>query len=332
MEELQHAARQWAEYDPNPVTSKYVLDLVDSNDTDALQNLFGKGRIGFGTAGLRARMFPGPCNMNDLVVLQASQGLAAYCKSNLIGRKDVIPIAVIGYDHRASDKWNLSSQRFAKITKLVFEQAGIRSVLLDGFVPTPLVAFSIKHVASVMNDRWGSEGKELQCVAGIMVTASHNPKDDDGYKVYLGDGCQIRSPADAEIAASIEHPENLTPWTNYSIMLEDNESITNKVETEILVNKYFEALQSKLSTGQYLIHKDNFEDPTWKPPKMMYTAMHGVGAPWAKRSFEAFSFPSDGSFYELCPSQELPDPTFPTVSFPNPGEGISMFYILRIIN
>lgn len=324
IEKIKQSAKQWADYDPNLITSKYVLDLLAIDDTDALRELFGKGRIGFGTAGLRARMHPGPCCMNDLVVLQASQGLITYCKDQLVGQENVIPVAVVGYDHRANAKWNLSSERFAQITKLAFENAGIRCVLLDGFVPTPLVAFSIKHVASIMNEKWGSDGKELKCVVGIMVTASHNPKDDDGYKVYLGDGCQICSPADAEIAASIECPENLKPWNNnYSKALESNDAnLTNKSETHILAERYFSALQSNLSTQQYILNKDLFDHSSWKPPKVMYTAMHGVGASWAKRSFEAFSFPCDSTFFESCPSQEIPDPTFPTISFPNPGKNI----------
>jgi len=299
-------ASDWAKNDPNELTSQFVRDAVDSGNIHEVNELFN-GRIGFGTAGLRAKMYPGPKNMNDLVVLQTSQGLASYCVENHNSKK--IPAAIVGYDHRACTKWNLSSERFAKITKLAFEHAGIHCILLDGFVPTPLVSYSIKHVSNIL-------GKKYECVVGVMVTASHNPKEYDGYKVYLGDGCQIRPPYDTDIAASIIQPKNLKPWFEYAQKIDC--IATDIRSTEKLTSMYFSALEDELCISQYKKSFECYESKTWKVPKVMYTAMHGVGTPFAKRAFRAFHLPD--SFFCVCELQSSPDPKFPTVSFPNPEE------------
>ena len=108
--------------------------------------------------------------------------------------------AVVGYDHRRNDVLNISSERFAKITKAVFAEAGIKTTLLSGLIPTPLVPFSVQA---------------LGCACGVMVTASHNPAADDGYKLYWGNGCQITSPHDKLIAEEIE--KSLEPWREYNV-------------------------------------------------------------------------------------------------------------------
>jgi hypothetical protein len=136
--------------------------------------------------------------MNDLTVVQTAQGLARYCLKHhdaSLGK----PCIVVGYDHRNNPNLQISSLSFAILSSLVFAEAGIDCLLLDGFVLTPLVPFVLRKV---------------KAVAGIMVTASHNPKLDDGYKVYASDGCQIRAPMDKEISAEIM--KNLDPWTDYS--------------------------------------------------------------------------------------------------------------------
>lgn len=180
-------AKSWAQIDPNEKTSQYVLDLIQSSSS-SLESLFPTdgSRIGFGTAGLRSAMKPGPLGMNDLVIIQATQGLAKYClqvaadnnteqeqeqkqkhnkSSTLLSSTKKKLIAVIGYDHRSNAQMNLSSKSFALLTKLVFLEAGFECILLDGFVPTPLVAYSTT---------------KLQAAVGIMITASHNPKNDAG--------------------------------------------------------------------------------------------------------------------------------------------------------
>ena len=311
--QLMARAEAWHQQDPNVACAAYVADLVrkaGENDTKAsneLQELFPDGkRISFGTAGLRSAMKPGPLGMNDLVVVQTAQGLAKYClRQNDTSHGRLC--AVIGYDHRANDKLELSSLSFACLSAMVFEQAGMECVLLDGFVATPLVPFCMSQISNA--------------VVGIMITASHNPKQDAGYKVYWSDGCQIRSPTDVEIAASIN--ENLVPWTDYRTALQKRKEdfagdsclgLSSPEATMDFISKYFAAIKaSGLWTNQAKLISD---DKTWEPPTFCYTAMHGVGYQFAKASFENFGLPA----FLSVPDQEQPDPTFPTVTFPNPEE------------
>ena len=313
-------AKEWRRLDPNQTTSTYVQNLItqteEGNNDDAskeLETLFNAPRIQFGTAGLRSRMEPGPSGMNDLVVIQTAQGLARYVldtmeKKHLSahGRRLTSVKAVVGYDHRSTSKFNVSSKQFAMYTKLVFEQAGIQCTLLDGYVATPILAYAVNNInASV----------------GVMVTASHNPKQDDGYKVYWGDGCQIRPPIDKGIADTIIKEENLVPWVDYGEMLENRKGQSNETEcyglsdpiqTKIIEDSYFQSIKS----SGLVADMNKAKDTTFLGPKFAYTAMHGVGYPYAKRSFETFNLPP----FLSVPSQEKPDPDFSTVPFPNPEE------------
>ena len=318
-------AKDWSHADPNPVTSAYVKALVckaeaeeEGNDhQDSLQELLclfppHNKRIGFGTAGLRGPMQPGPLGMNDLVVIQTAQGLASYllrCRreeeseeSSSTHRR--VLSAVVGYDHRAHSSFSLSSKQFAMYTKLVFESKGISCMLLDGYVATPILAFAVGNVGASI---------------GIMVTASHNPKQDDGYKVYWNDGCQIRPPIDADIASAILEKENLVPWIDYGEKLRCLEKefgegecygLSSPKETRMIEDAYYQSIcESGLvfevgnAAGFHL-------------PKFAYTAMHGVGLPYAKRSFSTFGLPP----FLPVPSQQHPDANFSTVPFPNPEE------------
>jgi phosphomannomutase len=331
--------RDWIQKDPNQETAEYVRALIDratssqgdggehehlssgaSVDDGAvgeasrreLAALFPPDgrRIGFGTAGLRSAMVPGPTGMNDLTVVQAAQGLARFCLANC--NEPTSPAkrvsAVIGYDHRANAALNLSSLQFALLTTLVFLEAGLDCVLLDGYVATPLVPFCMQ---------------QTQSRVGIMITASHNPKRDAGYKVYLrhpeemgGYACQIRSPTDQEIAACIV--DNLDPWIEYSPRLQRQRDehgdpcagLSQPERTKELISKYFQAVQSSgLVTGQARLCTNS-------PPKFCYTAMHGVGHSFAVRMFEAFGL----SPFASVPAQQSPDCNFPTIPFPNPEE------------
>mmetsp|Transcript_16920 Transcript_16920/g.32040 ORF Transcript_16920/g.32040 Transcript_16920/m.32040 type:complete len:613 (-) Transcript_16920:87-1925(-) len=300
-------AKDWLRYDPHEKTKKYVNALLDtlddSKDSKAeLEALFPSdgSRIGFGTAGLRSAMKPGPLGMNDLVIIQTTQGLATYCQKeaatdNQAGKssKDEKLLAVIGYDHRAKPDLDLSSKNFALLARAVFLEAGFECVLLDGYVATPIVAYAITR---------------LNAAVGIMVTASHNPKDDAGFKVYWNDGCQIRSPIDGYIAKSITEKENLCPWIDYNQRMQQ-ETTGNTDVTDSIIKDYYQAVASSgLVTGQSkkLLHR----------PKICYTAMHGVGYLFALKVFQTFNF---DEFYSV-PEQQEPDHTFRTVPFPNPEE------------
>jgi phosphomannomutase len=317
--ELLHAAKEWARLDPNPETSIYVQNLVARVEVEGgddiafreLDSLFASGRIQFGTAGLRGPMEPGPSGMNDLVVIQSAQGLARYILDTNGGNTHLR--AVVGYDHRSNSKFNrsISSKIFAMYTKLVFEYAGIECTLLDGFVPTPIVSYAVKS---------------LDAAVGIMVTASHNPKQDNGYKVYWSDGCQIRSPMDAGIANEIVKDENLVPWIDYGKQLQlqklkvesDGEcfGLSDPTRTKCIEDAYFQSIISSGVTDAGSTGMNGATHNIISQPQFAYTAMHGVGCPYARRSFQAFNIPP----FLVVPSQEKPDPDFPTVPFPNPEE------------
>merc|ERR1712166_73069 len=268
-------AAEWAEWDPNELTK----------------------RLAFGTAGLRGPMGPGTNAMNDLLVIQTTQGLVRYviqqngaAPSPAVGDKRSAESPkwqiVIGYDHRAHPDWGLSSERFARLTAAVVAAAGLEPVLLAGFVPTPLVAF-----ATTVGER---------AVAGVMVTASHNPAADNGYKVYWREGVQFTEPHDSAIAAEIL--EQLKPWQQY-----DADAVPLATEfTATISDQYYQAMKAKLYRAV----------PKGPAPKVLYTAMHGVGLPWVRRSFAEFELPA----FEVEPSQCDADANFPTVSFPNPEE------------
>ncbi|KAI9500420.1 hypothetical protein BX070DRAFT_60113 [Coemansia spiralis] len=225
-------------------------------------------------------MEAGYSRLNQLTVIIASQGLAAYVERevpNALSRG-----VVVGHDHRHN------SNVFAQLTMRAFLDHGFKVYFYPGLGPTPQVPFAIKH---------------LEAACGVMITASHNPKDDNGYKVYWENGAQIKPPLDAGIAQSIR--ENNTPknWDAASV-----ESETNVVDvTESMMNAYYKAAQS-------LVRNPELNRAT--KLKYVYTPMHGVGAPFAARILEAFGLPP----YIPVPEQASPDPDFPTVAFPNPEE------------
>ncbi len=313
-------ARAWVACDPNSKTRNHVQKLLDQREEATsekqLASLFPSdgSRIGFGTAGLRSAMKPGPLGMNDLVIIQTTQGLARYCqefarkKSGGSDNENKKLLAVVGYDHRANTDLNLSSKSFAILTKLAFEESGMDCILLEGYVATPILAYATT---------------KLNAAVGIMVTASHNPKEDAGFKVYWSDGCQIRSPTDAHIAEYIMKAENLKPFADYETKVKDIISESGEAQdasssyglgnvsvTSSIVDDYFNAIrQSGLVTGQ-----GARTDIT--KPKIAYSAMHGIGHRWAKRSVETFGL---DPFFSV-PQQQEPDHDFPTVPFPNPEE------------
>ncbi|HSO65328.1 MAG TPA: phospho-sugar mutase, partial [Ornithinibacter sp.] len=180
--DLLAAARAWAGDDPDPVTRAELTGLADaaeSGDEAAAVELADamSGLLEFGTAGLRGHLGGGPNRMNRAVVIRAAAGLTAYLKT-----LDPEPFVVVGYDARTN------SDVFAHDTCAVVVGLGGRAAVLPHPLPTPVLAYAIRH---------------LGADAGVMVTASHNPPEDNGYKVYVGDGSQIVSPVDGLIAAEI---------------------------------------------------------------------------------------------------------------------------------
>ena len=265
-------ARTWLAEDPDADTREELGKLIEAGDVAELTERFS-GTLQFGTAGLRGELGAGPMRMNRAVVIRAAAGLAAYLKKN--GHTDGTGTVVIGYDarHKSAD--------FARDTAAVMVGAGLRAAVLPRPLPTPVLAFAIRH---------------LGAIAGVEVTASHNPPRDNGYKVYLGDGSQIVPPADAEIAAEIEAVNSLhdvpRPTDGWEIL------------DDAVLDAYLARTDAVLAP----------DSP--RTARTVYTAMHGVGKDVLLAAFARAGFPEP----VLVAEQAEPDPDFPTVAFPNPEE------------
>ena len=274
--ELLEPARAWMAADPDDRMRDQLTRLIDraeGGDVEALDELADAfdGTLEFGTAGLRGRVGPGPNRMNVVVVARAAAGLARYVLAHGGGA------VVVGHDARHD------SDLFARTTAQILTGAGLSVMMLPGRLPTPVLAFAIRS---------------LGCAAGVMVTASHNPAEDNGYKVYLGDGVQIVPPADAEIARHIADVAALGPVAD---LPHGGEWDTLGDE---IVARYVAKVASTLEAG---------------PPlhvKLAYTAMHGVAGSTFLRVLEESGFPEP----VIVEEQFSPDPDFPTVPFPNPEE------------
>eukprot|EP01006_Ploeotia_vitrea_P055746 TRINITY_DN68029_c6_g1_i1.p1 TRINITY_DN68029_c6_g1~~TRINITY_DN68029_c6_g1_i1.p1 ORF type:complete len:603 (+),score=67.13 TRINITY_DN68029_c6_g1_i1:35-1810(+) len=275
-------AREWVSIDPNPTTKAEIQGFIDANDTEELQKRFQK-RIIFGTAGLRAKMQGGPAFMNQLVVLQTSQGMAEYL-SSVVAKED--RKIVVGFDHRHN------SRAFACSAIAVFKQAGFTVYAFPEQVGTPFVPFAVGH---------------FKCCAGVMITASHNPKADNGFKVYGSNTCQIIPPLDDHISDAIQ--KNLKPWTSYELTDKAFEGTIDCLEE--IQTAYTKAVIEQCLLGLSTINKDA------PPLRAVYTPMHGVGCKYVEALFDKTAV---ACTLLPTPSQKDPDPEFPTVSFPNPEE------------
>lgn len=278
------AVTAWINEDPDTATRTELSELLaaheagDAEATAALADAFS-GTLQFGTAGLRGRLGGGPNRMNRVVVIRAAAGLAAYLRDTL-GEGFTV---VIGYDAR------YNSDVFARDTASVITGAGGHALLLDRCTPTPTLAFALRH---------------LSADAGVMVTASHNPPQDNGYKVYLGgravtdsgQGAQIVPPYDAEIAARIAAVGPLStvpmPESGWDMLGEE------------LVEEYTATAAKAGRMGAAA------------PLKIVLTAMHGVGGEVCREALARVGFDD----VVVVPEQFEPDPDFPTVTFPNPEE------------
>jgi phosphomannomutase len=268
------AARRWRDEDPDPETRAEVDALVAAGDEAALADRFG-ARLQFGTAGLRGEMGAGPNRMNRAVVMRATAGLGAYLAAAGHGGEPV----VVGYDARHR------SARFARDAAGVLAAAGFRVHLADRTLPTPVLAFGVRH---------------LRACAGVVVTASHNPPADNGYKVYLGDGAQIVPPADADISAAIDA---VGPLASVPVAADGDPRITPAGDG--LVDAYVAgALATAAPPGPE------------RDLRVVYTPLHGVGRDVLVAVLTGAGFPAPA----VVPEQADPDPAFPTVAFPNPEE------------
>jgi phosphomannomutase len=263
----------WIADDPDPITASQLQQWLDTNNDGELRTSFN-GFLQFGTAGLRGPNRPGPSGMNRAVVGRTAAGIVAYM------RERNLTSVVIGRDAR------YGSEDYTFETAEIMSGAGMKVFVLPRPLPTPVLAFATN---------------ELGCDVGIMVTASHNPPQDNGYKVYLGGtvdgieyrGSQIVSPTDVSIAHKIDAITSLKEIPRAKVWT---------VLDEEIIEKYIECTASLATTPGTL--------------KIVYTAMHGVGTETLQRVFQKAGFPSP----ILVAAQAAPDPDFPTVAFPNPEE------------
>ena len=280
-------ARDWLAQDPDPETAAELSALITSAEAGSgesqavLHHAFG-ARLAFGTAGIRGPLGAGPAGMNRIVVSQTTAGLASF----LVGRQhdSAHPLrVVVGYDARKN------SAVFARDTAEVLSGYGIEVLLTPHEVPTPIVAFAVRH---------------LSCEAGVMITASHNPPQDNGYKVYFGgadEGSQIVPPVDSGIEAEITTVAGTLsfdqiPRSTASVMATPDNLVPNYLAETVAAVGASQAPQSEV--------------------KAVYTPMHGVGG----ETFLAILDAAGLQAPVLVDEQFTPDPLFPTVAFPNPEE------------
>ncbi len=269
--ELRAEVEAWIALDPDPATRETLRAWLSAGNEAELRSAFS-GFLQFGTAGLRGPIGPGPSRMNRAVVGRAAAGIARYMKAR--GLTSV----VIGRDARHG------SQDFTQESAEIFSGAGLTVYILPRPLPTPVLAYAVRH---------------LGVDAGVMITASHNPPQDNGYKVYIGpsaDGVnynasQIISPTDSFISAEIATVDAQLPRGEQWIDLDDSVLDAYVEKTAAIVDQVF-------------------------PSKVVYTAMHGVGTETVQAVFRAAGYPDP----ILVTEQTEPDPDFPTVAFPNPEE------------
>jgi phosphomannomutase len=275
---LRAAAEAWLAQDPDPETRAELQAVLDSGDEAALADRMGS-RIGFGTAGLRGLVGAGSNRMNRVLVGQAAAGIGKYLLAKAAPGET--PSVVIGFDARKN------SRIFAQDSAEILAGMGITVVIYDRYVATPMISFAVKC---------------QNLSAGIMVTASHNPRGDNGYKVYLGGangGSQIVEPVDAEIAAEIATVAESTTFDELP------KSSQYSTVPEAAIDYYFEL-------AERLTHPMAVRTEL----KVVYTPLHGVGWAWMQRMLAENGFADP----ILVTEQIDPNPDFPTTPFPNPEE------------
>jgi phosphomannomutase len=266
---LQEQVQAWIDDEVDDAAAAELRALLAADDEIELADRFS-GPLTFGTAGLRGPLRAGPNGMNRAVVRRAAAGVAAWLEA----RGHAAAPVVIGYDGRHG------SAEFARDSAAIFAAAGFDARLLPRLLPTPLVAFAVQH---------------LGAAAGVMVTASHNPPADNGYKVYTADGAQIAPPTDTEIEAAIRAvgPVREIALAPQAVVVLD----------ESIVDAYVSAIAALIGPGP-------------REARIVHTAMHGVGTAVVRRVFATAGFAP----LIAVPQQEQPDADFPTVAFPNPEE------------
>lgn len=281
-------AQQWLDspvYDD--VTKKAVREMLDKEDkTDLIDSFYQN--LAFGTGGLRGIMGPGSNRMNIYTVGAATQGLANYLKKNF-AEKDEISV-VVGHDCRNN------SRLFAETSAKIFSANGIKVYLFDDMRPTPEISFAIRH---------------LHCQSGIVITASHNPKEYNGYKAYWDDGAQVLFPHDQGIIDEVNkvRPEDIKFTGNDNII----QTIGEDIDAEYLNQIHTLSIDPEVISRQ-------------KDLKIVYTPIHGTGMNLIPRSLKLWGFENVNCVSE----QMVKDGNFPTVVSPNPENAEALTLALKL--
>ena len=283
--------QRWLHRDPDERTRQELLTLIEANEAEEIAQRF-RGRLEFGTAGLRGIVGAGPNRMNRLVVRETTAGLGNYLLKSQ--ERTAHRGVVIGYDGRTD------SRQFAQDAGCVLAAMGIRVHLTAKVAPTPVAAFGVRH---------------LGCAAGVVITASHNPPEYNGYKVYWQNGAQIISPHDEGIASEIRKAADAEiPWIEFA-------QARSSGRINLLGEDFYQAYRDAI------VHSPLFRRPDGQAAiSIAYTAMHGVGADMAETLLRGAGF---DRFHSVV-SQREPDGTFPTVAFPNPEEPGAMDAVLAL--
>ena len=274
-------ANVWLDGNYDEETKKAIKEMMDNNPDELIESFYQD--LEFGTGGLRGIMGVGSNRMNKYTVGSATQGFANYLKSNFPDR-DQISVA-IAHDSRNNSRY------FAEITADVFSANGIKVFLFEDLRPTPELSFAIR---------------QLGCQGGIVITASHNPKEYNGYKAYWDDGGQLISPHDKNVIAEVNKISSID-----DVKFEGNNNLIEKIGEEI-DTIYLEKIKS-LSLSPEVIKRQ-------KDLKIVYTPLHGTGITLVPKSLKNFGFEQ----VHIVPEQAVADGNFPTVKSPNPEESAAL--------
>lgn len=273
-------AKVWLKEPFDEATRKQVKDLIDNNPKELADSFYKS--LEFGTGGLRGLMGVGTNRVNKYTIGLATQGVCNYLKKQLT--KEEVKVA-IAHDSRNNSRY------FAEITANVFAANGITVYLFDDLRPTPELSFAIRH---------------LHCKSGIVITASHNPKEYNGYKVYWEDGAQVTPPHDKNIIAEVNAIQSVS-----DVKFDGNKELIHSIGKEI-DDAYLEKV-SELSLSPNIISKH-------RDMKIVYTPIHGTGVSIVPQALERFGFKN----ITHVPEQDVPNGNFPTVQSPNPEEASAL--------
>ncbi len=276
-EELRNKAAVWTLAPYNEETRAQVIKMLEAGNDELIESFYKN--LEFGTGGLRGIMGPGTNRVNQYTIGMVTQGLANYIKMNFEHLREIR--VAIAYDSRNNSKF------FAETTANVFSGSGIKVFIFESLRPTPELSFAIR---------------ELGCQSGVVITASHNPKEYNGYKVYWDDGAQVISPHDLAIIEQVNNIKGIE-----EVDFSGRPELIEELGTE-MDNRYLDKLQS-LSLHPEIIHQH-------KDLGIVYTPIHGTGVHLVPAALKKFGF---SNVYSV-PEQNEPDGNFPSVHSPNPEE------------